>query len=68
MTVAAKVKQTLATLKSAQSTLQTYSIQSEDQDLKNIYEKALDVTHYAIDDLEERIKKIEFEEPQYKGY
>ncbi|WP_129597870.1 DUF1657 domain-containing protein [Anaerophilus nitritogenes] len=68
MTVGAKVKQTLATLKSAQSTLQTYSIQSEDEKFKNICQQALDITHNAIDDLEERIKKIEFEEPEYKGY
>lgn len=68
MTVSAKVKQTLASLKGTQSTLRLYSIQAQDQETKETYKEALDITNEIINDLEERIKVLEFEEPQYKGY
>ncbi|QZY53931.1 DUF1657 domain-containing protein [Crassaminicella profunda] len=68
MTVASKVKQTLASLKGTQSTLQFYVIQTQDKNAKSVYEESLVITGEAIKDLEERIKVLEFEEPQYKGY
>ncbi len=68
MTVSAKVKQTLANLKSTQSTLRLYSIQTIDENTKSTYEEALAVTNEVIKNLEERLKILEFEEPQYKGY
>ncbi|MEJ8553777.1 DUF1657 domain-containing protein [Tepidibacter sp. Z1-5] len=68
MSVGAKVKQTLASLKGTQSTLRLYSIQSQDKETKETYKEALDITNEIINDLEERIKVLEFEEPQYKGY
>ncbi len=68
MTVSAKVKETLATLKGTQSVLRNYSIQSQDENEKLAYEEALQVTKEVIGDLEKRIQTLEFEEPQYKGY
>lgn len=68
MTVGAKVKQTLANLKGSKSTLRMYSIQTQNQDEKSVYEEALTTTDEVIKDLEERLKILEFEEPQYKGY
>lgn len=68
MTVSSKVKQTTASLKGAQSTLRVYSLQTQDKNEKSIYEEALEVTNSIINDLEERLKTLEFEEPQYKGY
>ncbi|SHJ80989.1 DUF1657 domain-containing protein [Tepidibacter formicigenes] len=68
MTVGAKVKQTLANLKGTQSTLRLYSIQTQDKNIKDAYKEALKITDKVIHDLEERIKVLEFEEPQYKGY
>lgn len=68
MSVGAKVKQTLASLKGTQSTLRLYSIQSQNKKTKEIYKEALNITNEIINDLEERIKVLEFEEPQYKGY
>ncbi len=68
MSVGAKVKQTLASLKGTQSTLRLYSIQTQDEDTKDTYKEALNITSEIINDLEERIKVLEFEEPQYKGY
>jgi hypothetical protein len=68
MTVSSQVKQTLASLKNTQSTLRFYSIQSQNKEAKLAYDEALEVTKDIIKDLENRLKTLEFEEPQYKGY
>lgn len=67
MTVGSKVKQTLASLKGVQGTLRIYSVQSQKEETKNTYKEALVVTESVIKDLENRLKTLEFEEPQYKG-
>ena len=68
MTVSSKVKQTLANLKGTQSTLRLYSIQTLDKNAKSTFQEALVGTSEIIKDLEERLKTLEFEEPQYKGF
>ncbi len=67
MTVATQLKQTLASLKSAQGTIRTYALQSQEEELRNIFQESLETTGEIINSLEDRLKKIEFEEPQYKG-
>jgi hypothetical protein len=67
MTVGSKVKQTLANLKNVQGTLRIYSLQSQKEEVKAAYKEGLDTTESIIKDLEDRLKTIEFEEPQYKG-
>lgn len=67
MTVGSKVKQTLANLKGIQGTLRIYSVQSQKEEVKNAYKEAFTVTGSIINDLENRLKTLEFEEPQYKG-
>jgi Protein of unknown function (DUF1657) len=68
MTVSTQVKQTLATLKSARATLQCYSIQNQDAEAKAILSETVESTSKIIKDLEDRLKFLEFEEPQYKGF
>lgn len=67
MTVASQVKQTLASLKSAQSTLRIYSNQTQEEETVAAYKETIEVTSGIINDLEQRIKTLEFQEPQYKG-
>lgn len=67
MTVISKVKQTLATLKGAQATLEMYSLQERDKESKAIYNEASKEINKITTDLEKRIGFMEFEEPQYKG-
>lgn len=67
MTVGSKVKQTLAGLKGIESTLKIYSVQSRNEYEKNVYKEQLQVIESVIKDVEDRIKTLEFEEPQYKG-
>jgi hypothetical protein len=67
MTVASKVKQTLANLKGIESTLKIYSLLSSNKEEVSIYKEALQTTESVISDIEGRLKTLEFEEPQYKG-
>lgn len=66
MTVASKVKQTLYSLKGAQSTLRVYSLQCQNKSEKDVYKEALNINNEVIEALQKRIKVIEFQEPQYK--
>ncbi|MCC5910942.1 MAG: DUF1657 domain-containing protein [Clostridiaceae bacterium] len=68
MTVHSQVKQTLAALKSTQGTLRMYSLQAKGEEEKLAYKDALKTTDHIIKDLENRIKTLEFEEPQFKGF
>ncbi len=68
MTVASQVKQTLAGLKSAQSSLESYALQTQNQQAKDLFTQAAQQTQTIIDSLQPRIQQIESEEPQYKGF
>lgn len=68
MTVASQVKQTIASLKSAQSSLEAFAMQTRNQQAKQLYTKAAQQTQAIIDTLEPRVNEIENQEPQYKGF
>ncbi|MBS4534750.1 DUF1657 domain-containing protein [Clostridium sp. D2Q-14] len=68
MTVASQLKQTIATLNGVKSTLEIYSLKSFNEEEKSIYKNSLKTTEEVIHDLEERLKIVEYEEPQYKGF
>lgn len=67
MTVSAKVKETLSTLKGSEATLRIYSLQERDKEAKDIYAEAFKEINKIKIDLEKRVGNIEFEEPEYKG-
>ncbi|MCM3570948.1 MULTISPECIES: DUF1657 domain-containing protein [Bacillaceae] len=66
MTVITQVKQTLAGLKSAQASFETFALGTDNQQAKQLYQDAAKQTQSVIDTLEPRIQQIEQEEPQYK--
>ncbi len=68
MTVASQVKQTLAGLKSAQAGLETFAMQTQNQQAKDLYTQAAQQAQAIVDSLEPRINEIEQQEPQYKGF
>lgn len=67
MTAISKVKQTLATLKGAETTLKMYHFQERDKAAKDAFNNAFNEISKIKIDLENRVGIMEFEEPQYKG-
>ncbi|WP_203362680.1 DUF1657 domain-containing protein [Bacillus sp. REN10] len=67
MTVINDLKTTLAGLKSAQASLESFSLATDNQQAKKLYQTAATQTQTIIDTLEPRIQEVEQEEPQYKN-
>ncbi|GKU83357.1 DUF1657 domain-containing protein [Niallia sp. NCCP-28] len=67
MTVINNVKQTIAGLKSAQASLETFALATDNQSAKQLYQTAAQQTQQVIDSLNPRVQEIEQEEPQYAG-
>lgn len=67
MTVATQVKQTLAGLKSAQASFETFALQTENKTAKQLYQNAAQQTQQIVDTLSTRVVELQNEEPQYKG-
>jgi predicted DNA-binding protein YlxM (UPF0122 family) len=68
MTVGSQVKQTVAALMGIETTLKIYATQSEDNEIKNAFSEAANTTQEVINNLEDRLTVLEFQEPQYKGF
>jgi hypothetical protein len=66
MTVISDVKTTLAGLKSAQASFETFSLGTDNKQAKQLYQDAAKQTQSIVDSLTTRIDQIEQEEPQYK--
>lgn len=67
MTVSSKLNETLCTLQGITSTLKIFAMQSDHQEIKNEFNDAVLLINQVTADLEQRIKTLEYEEPQYKG-
>lgn len=68
MTVASQVKQCLASLKSVKAGLETFALQSVDTEAKQTLQRAARDFDQIISDIQIRIRELEREEPQYKGF
>ncbi|ASS91047.1 MAG: DUF1657 domain-containing protein [Bacillaceae bacterium] len=66
MTVSTQVQQTLAGLKSAQASFETFALQTENKQAKQIYQQAAQQTQSIVDLINTRLQQIQNEEPQYK--
>ncbi|WP_088102292.1 DUF1657 domain-containing protein [Halalkalibacter urbisdiaboli] len=66
MTVVNKVKQTIAGLKSAQASLETFGLETDNQQAKQLFQQTAQQAQAIVDQLEPRLQQIEQEEPQYK--
>jgi hypothetical protein len=65
MTVGTQVKQTIAGLKSAQASFETFALQTENKNAKQLYQQAAQQTKAILDSIEPRLQEIIVEEPQY---
>lgn len=68
MTVAAQVKQTIASLKGAKVTLETFASYEGNQESKHLLAENARRVNNVIREMENRLGTLEFEEPQYKGF
>ncbi|MEK8129353.1 DUF1657 domain-containing protein [Paenibacillus filicis] len=68
MTVASQVKTTLASLKSAQASLETFALGTQNQEAKSLFENCAKQTQQVVDQVSSRVQQLESEEPQYKGF
>lgn len=66
MTVGTKIKNLMGDLTKIQASLESYSIEANDQKAKQAFTKGEQLTHEVIDAMTERVKEIEKEEPQFK--
>jgi hypothetical protein len=66
MTVVSDVKTTIAGLKSAQASLETFSLGTDNEQAKQLYQNAAQQTQFIIDSIEPRLQQIQDEEPQYR--
>jgi hypothetical protein len=68
MTVASQVKTCLASLKSAQASLESFALNTQNQEAKKLFEQAAQSTQQICDQVSTRVQQLEQEEPQYKGF
>lgn len=68
MTISGQVKQTLASLKGVQITLESFSSIEQNPEAKSIFIGNAERISQVIKDMEKRLGILEFEEPQYKGF
>lgn len=68
MTVASDVKTCLASLKSAQASLEQFALSTQNEDAKNLFTNAAQQTLQIVNQVQGRVQQLESEEPQYKGF
>ena len=68
MTVATQVKTCLASLKSAQASLEQFALETQNPEAKTMFTGAAEQTQLIVADVEKRVTELEQEEPQYKGF
>lgn len=66
MTVITNVKTTLASLKSAQASFETFALSTDNEQAKQLYQNAAQQTQAIVDSLNPRVTEMEQEEPQYQ--
>ncbi|MBS4193005.1 DUF1657 domain-containing protein [Bacillus sp. FJAT-49705] len=66
MTVSTEIQQTIAGLKNAQASFETFALATDNQQAKQLYNNAAQQTQSIIDSVEPRLQQIQQEEPQYK--
>ncbi|TJY39640.1 DUF1657 domain-containing protein [Cohnella pontilimi] len=68
MTVSTQVKTTVASLKSAQASLEQFALNTQNQEAKQMFTDAATQTGQILQQIESRVQQLEQEEPQYKGF
>lgn len=67
MTVAQKVEQCIANLRSAHAALEGFALDTQNQAAKQTFKQAAQQCRSLVDTIEPRLHEIQNEEPQYQG-
>lgn len=67
MTIVSNVKQCLATIKSIEGQLSTLALNAHEKNTAKVFHDSMLEIEEIKADLEQRLKLIEKEEPQYRG-
>ena len=68
MTVASQVKTCVASLKSAQASLEQFAMETQNEEAKTLFTSAAEQTQQIVQQVEGRVTQLEKEEPQYRGF
>ncbi|GGF99146.1 DUF1657 domain-containing protein [Paenibacillus abyssi] len=68
MTIGSDVKTCVASLKSAQASLEQFALGTQNQEAKTLFTNAAQQTQQIVDQVQNRVTQLENEEPQYKGF
>lgn len=68
LTTSTDVKSCLASLKSAQASLEQFALSTQNKNAKQMFSQAAESTQQIVDQLAARVQQLENEEPQYKGF
>jgi hypothetical protein len=68
VTVASQVKTCVASLKSAQASLEQFALETQNQEAKTLFTNCAGQTNQILTQLQSRVQQLENEEPQYKGF
>ncbi|HLR01494.1 MAG TPA: DUF1657 domain-containing protein [Virgibacillus sp.] len=66
MTVGTQMQQTIASCESTLASLKTFSLETQDQNAKQMFENMAQQQQSILDNLNARLQYIQNEEPQYK--
>lgn len=66
MTVGTQMTQAIATVQNAAATLKTFSLETQDQQAKQTFQQLASTLDNAVEQLKQREKVIQKQEPQYK--
>jgi hypothetical protein len=66
MTVGTKMQQTIASCESTLANLHSFSLETQDQQAKQMFQNLANQQKQIMDNLNARLQYIETQEPQYK--
>jgi hypothetical protein len=66
MTVGSKLQETLASAESVKASLKTFSLDTQDQQAKQMYDQLAQNMTNIVNTLQARVNYVEQQEPQYK--
>lgn len=66
MTVGTQMQQTIASCESACASLKSFALETQDQNVKQMFQQLSEQQQTIVDQLNNRLQYIQQEEPQYK--